>query len=410
MNIAIKKALPLMIAAAAGAGATWTLTEFGPTGHAHEQHESGHAEETTEAAPAGEEDHGNEVHAEAIKLTEQQLAANGLRIETAARSAFGSGLSLPGQLVLNTDREARVLSPVAGLVRSAPVQIGAQIKAGVVLATIESAQLSDAAARYLAARERQTLAQSAFQREETLWQKKISAEQDYLAARSEVNEARIETQSSLQSLLALGMSEADARALKAGSRLASYALRAPIAGTVLSKDVTLGEAVSSDKPLFRLADLSTLWIDLAVPVTELGKIRAGQIVSVTDKSGLSGEGRVIFVQPELDAASRSGSVRVQLDNRQGQWRAGQFVQAQVRVGEVSDALSVPLEAVQMLDNQSVIFVTDKDGIEPRVVVAGRRNGARLEIVSGLQAGERYVTGNVFVLKADLKKGEAEHAH
>jgi len=408
MNIAIRKALPLMIAAAAGAGATWALTGSGLSGHAHERHEgSGQVNERAEAAQ-GAGEHGGA--AEAVRLDEQQLTANGLRLETASVSAFGSGLSLPGQLVLNGDREARVLSPVAGLVRSAPVQIGARIKAGAVLATIESAQLADAAARYLAARERQALAQSAFQREETLWQKKISAEQDYLAARREVNEARIETQSALQGLLALGMSEGDARALRAGGRLASYALRAPIGGTVLSKEVTLGEAVSSGKPLFRLADLSTLWIDLSVPVAELGKVRAGQVVAVTDKAGLSGEGRVLFVQPELDAASRSGSVRVQLDNSQGLWRAGQFVQAQVRVGEVSDVLSVPLEAVQRIGNQSVIFVAGEAGLAPRPVVTGRRDGERLEVVSGLQAGERYVTGNVFVLKADLGKGETEHAH
>lgn len=405
MKIALKKTLPLLIAASAGAGATWGLMEYGPASHGHESHAESPAPAADDHA---EEGHAEEGHAGAIKLTAEQLAANGLRIETAALGNFASGLSLPGQLVLNTDREARVLSPITGMVRSTSVQIGAQVKAGTVLAVIESTQLSDVAARYLAARERQALAQSLFVREESLWQKKISAEQDYLAARRELNDARIETQSALQSLLALGMSEQDARALKPGGRLASYALRAPISGTVLSKDLTIGETVTSDKPLFRLADLSTLWIDLAVSVSELGKVRAGQTVMVMDKAGMSTEGRVIFVQPELDEASRSGSVRVQIDNRQGLWRSGQFVQAQIQMGEVSQALSVPLSAIQMLENQPTIFVADTDGLEPRTVVLGRRSGERQEVISGLQAGERFAVGNVFVLKADLKKGEAEH--
>ena len=400
MKIALKKTLPLLIAASAGAGATWGLMEYGPASHGYESH-------AESPAPVAD-DHAEEGHAGAIKLTAEQLAANGLRIETAALGNFASGLSLPGQLVLNTDREARVLSPITGMVRSTSVQIGAQVKAGTVLAVIESTQLSDVAARYLAARERQALAQSLFVREESLWQKKISAEQDYLAARRELNDARIETQSALQSLLALGMSEQDARALKPGGRLASYALRAPISGTVLSKDLTIGETVTSDKPLFRLADLSTLWIDLAVSVSDLGKVRAGQTVMVMDKADMSTEGRVIFVQPELDEASRSGSVRVQIDNRQGLWRSGQFVQAQIQMGEVSQALSVPLSAIQMLENQPTIFVADTDGLEPRTVVLGRRSGERQEVISGLQAGERFAVGNVFVLKADLKKGEAEH--
>ncbi len=405
MKIALKKILPLLIAASAGAGATWGLMEYGPASHGHESHAESPAPAADDHA---EEGHAEEGHADAIKLTAEQLAANGLRIETAALGNFASGLSLPGQLVLNTDREARVLSPITGMVRSTSVQIGAQVKAGTVLAVIESTQLSDVAARYLAARERQALAQSLFVREESLWQKKISAEQDYLAARRELNDARIETQSALQSLLALGMSEQDARALKPGGRLASYALRAPISGTVLSKDLTIGETVTSDKPLFRLADLSTLWIDLAVSVSDLGKVRAGQTVMVMDKAGMSTEGRVIFVQPELDEASRSGSVRVQIDNRQGLWRSGQFVQAQIQMGEVSQALSVPLSAIQMLENQPTIFVADTDGLEPRTVVLGRRSGERQEVISGLQAGERFAVGNVFVLKADLKKGEAEH--
>ena len=404
MNIVIKSLL-LLLAVAAGSGLTWGLLEYGPFRHQHEIHLTA---PTGETHAEGAEGAHTEGHAEAIKLTDEQLVANGLRIETAALGNFASGLSLPGQLVLNTDREARVLSPITGMVRSAPIQIGAQIKAGTVLAVIESPQLSDVAARYLAAKERQVMAQSSFAREESLWQKKISAEQDYLAARRELNDARIETQSALQSLLALGMSEHDAKALKPGGRLASYALRAPISGTVLSKDLTLGEAVTSDKPLFRLADLSTLWIDLAVPVTDLPKIRAGQTVVVTDKAGMSSQGRVIFVQPELDEASRSGSVRVQIDNSQGLWRSGQFVQAQIQTGAVSQTLSVPLSAIQMLENQPTIFVADKDGLEPRTVVLGRRSGDRQEVISGLKVGERYASGNVFVLKADLKKGEAEH--
>ncbi|MES3041659.1 MAG: efflux RND transporter periplasmic adaptor subunit [Pseudomonadota bacterium] len=401
MNI-VTKTLLLLIAVTAGSGLTWGLLEYGPFRHQHEVHL------TPPSSEAHAEGADEEAHAPVIKLSAEQLAANGLRIETAALGNFASGLSLPGQLVLNTDREARVLSPITGMVRSASVQIGTQVKAGTVLAVIESTQLSDVAARYLAARERQALAQSSFVREESLWQKKISAEQDYLTARRELNDARIETQSALQSLLALGMSEHDAKALKPGGRLASYALRAPISGTVLSKDLTIGETVTSDKPLFRLADLSTLWIDLAVPVSDLVKVRAGQTVMVSDKAGMSAEGRVIFVQPELDEASRSGSVRVQIANSQGLWRSGQFVQAQIQVGVASQALSIPLSAIQTIENEPTIFVAEQDGLKPRTVVLGRRSGDRQEIISGLKRGERYVTGNVFVLKADLKKGEAEH--
>lgn len=393
----------LCVAVTVGAGVMWCVLEYSPLKHQHEMHLG-----STKQSMAEEGDgHADSGH---VKLSEAQLQASDLAIETAAMADFVTALALPGQLVLSTDREARISSPVSGTVRSAPIQIGSKVQAGDVLATIESAQLSDASARYLSAKERLDLAQSLFAREQSLWQKKISAEQDYLAARGALAEARIEAQSALQSLMSLGLSEKNARALKAGSHLARFALRTPISGTLLSKDLTLGEAVGSDKPLFRVADLSVLWIDLAIPVNDLSLVRAGQPVWVSNKSGQKTKGQVVFVQPELDSASRSGSVRVQIDNAQGAWRSGEFVDAMIQTDEPKLAISVPVSAIVMIENEPSVFVKGSEGLAPRAVKVGNRSGDRQEIISGLSAGERFVTGNVFVLKADLSKSEAEHAH
>jgi len=393
----------LLVAVTVGAGVMWCVVEYSPLKHQHEMHLG-----STKQSMAEEGDsHADSGH---VKLSEAQLQASDLAIETAAMADFVTALALPGQLVLSTDREARISSPVSGTVRSAPIQIGSKVQAGDVLATIESAQLSDASARYLSAKERLGLAQSLFTREQALWQKKISAEQDYLAARGALAEARIEAQSALQSLMSLGLSEKNARALKAGSHLARFALRTPISGTLLSKDLTLGEAVGSDKPLFRVADLSVLWIDLAIPVNDLSLVRAGQSVWVSNKSGQKTKGQVVFVQPELDSASRSGSVRVQIDNAQGAWRSGEFVDAMIQTDEPKQAISVPVSAIVMIENEPSVFVEGSEGLAPRVVKVGNRSGDRQEIISGLSAGERFVTGNVFVLKADLSKSETEHAH
>ena len=393
----------LLVAVTVGAGVMWCVVEYSPLKHQHEMH-LGSTKQSMVEEGNGHADSGH------VKLSEAQLQASDLAIETAAMAEFVTALALPGQLVLSTDREARISSPVSGTVRSAPIQIGSKVQAGDVLATIESAQLSDASARYLSAKERLDLAQSLFAREQSLWQKKISAEQDYLAARGALAEARIEAQSALQSLMSLGLSEKHARALKAGSNLARFALRTPISGTLLSKDLTLGEAVGSDKPLFRVADLSVLWIDLAIPVSDLSLVRAGQPVWVSNKSGQKTKGQVVFVQPELDSASRSGSVRVQIDNAQGVWRSGEFVDAMIQTDEPKLAISVPISAIVMIENEPSVFVEGSEGLAPRVVKVGNRSGDRQEIISGLSAGERFVTGNVFVLKADLSKSEAEHEH
>ena len=395
----IKNLLLIFCFVMSGAGAVWYIMEYGPLAQEHEQHTS--ALQTEQA----EDEHADPQY---VKLNEAQLKANGLAIETAAKANFVTALALPGQLVLSTDREARISSPVLGTVRSAPIQIGSKVRAGDLLATIESAQLSDASARFLSARERFALSQSVFTREKSLWEKKISAEQDYLAARGALAEARIEVQSAQQSLMSLGLSEKSARELKAGSHLAKFSLRAPISGTLLSKDLTIGEAVDSEKPLFRIADLSVLWIDLAIPVSELASVRVGQSVWVRNKSGQKTQGSVIFVQPELDPASRSGSVRVQINNSQGDWRSGEFVDASIQMGEPKLVVSVPQSAILMIENEPSVFVEGAAGLTPRAVVLGSRSGDRQEILNGLSEGERFATGNVFVLKADLGKSEAAH--
>jgi len=389
--------------------------------HAHEEgkEEAGHAHQEGEAekeeghehkeSEESEGEYGGEAHA--VKLTEAQLKASGITLQTAAQAPLATVLRLPGQLVLNADREARVLSPISGMVREVRTQTGERVNADAVLAVIESQELAEANANYLAARERRTLVESTFTREETLWQKKISAEQDYLQARKDLAEARIEERSALQKLLALGVSEGDAKSIKGSSALARYSLRAPIAGSVLERTLTVGEAISDDKPLFRLADLSSLWIDLAVPVSELSTIKRGQRVVVKDKAGaVSGEGKVLFVQPELSAESRTGSVRVALNNPQGQWRPGMFVTTELVTGQQGQVLSIPEDALQTLEGKTVVFVADADGLEPREVTLGRRSAGRVEVLAGLKAGERFAATGSFVLKAELQKGEAEHEH
>ncbi|PTQ87160.1 efflux RND transporter periplasmic adaptor subunit [Agitococcus lubricus] len=374
----------------------------------HKEHKDKKADESHEEHEGHEE---HEATTSLIKMSPEQLKANGIRVEVATITPLAGSLKLPGQLGLNADQEARVISPVSGAVREIRVQTGAQVEKGSVLAMIESQELAEANAAYLNAKERTALAQLTFNREQELWQKKISAEQDYLQAKRNLAENQIEERSSRQKLLALGLSDGDLQSLKSGSHLARYALRAPLAGTVLSKELTLGEALGRDKVVFRLANLKTLWVDLTVPTEALTAIKAGQEVQVynSDRT-LTGTGKVVFIQPELSTASRSGSVRVVIDNRAGLWRAGMFVTATLETEKRTNVLNVPASAVQTVEGKSVVFVITPQGLQLRPVIIGDSNARRLTIVSGLQQGEQYVADGSFILKSELQKGEAEHEH
>lgn len=343
-----------------------------------------------------------------IQLSEAQRLANGISLETAALSAFANTVTLPGQLIVDSEHEARVVVPISGTVREIYVEPGAQVESGDVLAVLDSRDLAEIRAQYLVARERQTLATENFTREQGLWQKKISAEQDFLQAKKEWGEARIETQSAVQKLAALGIVVNDLPPLEQATALAQYKLRAPMAGTILSRELTVGEALASDKPVFHIANLHTVWVDLAVPVAQLSSIQKGLTVWVQDTvSSFAAAGQVLYIVPALDGSSRTASVRIVLDNASGRWQPGMFVSVQIKTDEQQNVLSVPEAAIQQLEEKSVIFVKEKHGFEARTITVSEKAEGRVVIRSGLNIGDQYVAVGSFVLKSELQKGETD---
>lgn len=208
-------------------------------------------------------------------------------------------------------------------------------------------------------------------------------------------------------------------AVKAGATLAtvesneslrSYAVTAPIAGVITKRDANTGEQ-SGDKVLFTVADLSSVWVELSLFPRDVAKIRVGQRVHVRSAdAAMESEGRVAYIAPIGASASQTVTARVLLPNAERRWAPGLYVTADVTLAEAPAAVVVRNEALQTLEDRSVVFVQEDHGIEPRAVRLGRRDPASSEVLEGLAAGERYATTNSFVLKSELGKGEAEHAH
>ena len=198
--------------------------------------------------------------------------------------------------------------------------------------------------------------------------------------------------------------------IESNESLQAYAVPSPISGVVIARDANPGEQ-TSDRVLFTVADLSTVWVELSLFPRDIGKVTVGQHVRVTGTApGLSAEGSVIWVAPFGSSANQTLSARVLLDNADRRWAPGLYVTAQVTLAETDVPITVRNEALQTLEGRTVVFVQDSDGFEPRVVELGRNDASTTEILSGIAAGERYVAANSFILKADLGKGEAEHGH
>jgi membrane fusion protein, heavy metal efflux system len=191
--------------------------------------------------------------------------------------------------------------------------------------------------------------------------------------------------------------------LESNESLTAFDLRAPLAGTIVERNATLGEILSGERPAFVIADLRNVWVELSVSERDLARVRVGQSVRIHSPGIGESMGAVSYLSPMLREETRTALARVALPNPDGSWRPGLFVTGSVVTGEVDAAVVVPLEAVQRIDRQAMVFVDSEEGLLPRPVKLGTADSSRVEVISGLVAGERFVAAGGFLLKSELQK-------
>ncbi len=379
---------------------------FGYTAVCHitfRNQESCHSElHTTASGHDGHEDHEDE--SRAIELTDEEIQEIGLETASAGPGTAAVHITLPGEIGVNQDRTAHIVPRVEGIVADVKKKLGDTVKADEVIAVIESQPLADMKAAYLAAAERHTLAVLSFEREQRLWKEKISSEQDYLEKRQVMAEAEIEKRSAEQKLYALGFDESSLKTLfdESGRRLTRFEIKAPFAGTIIEKNIVYGQLVGTDSAVYVVADLSEVWVDLQAYPKDLPSIKTGQKAVISADSEIPDtEGIIRYVGPTVAAGSRTALVRVILSNEQGLFRPGLFVTAAVAASLTPVKVMIPKDALQSLEGKKCVFVKNEHGFEPSFVETGLETPDAAEILSGLTAGQTYVTKGAFDLKAKI---------
>lgn len=192
--------------------------------------------------------------------------------------------------------------------------------------------------------------------------------------------------------------------------LQEYPVRSPLSGVLTERFTNPGQQ-AQNQPLFTVANLSTVWVELTFFSRDRSRIREGQRVRVqaTD-GGHASDGQIVFVSPLGTSATQSLTARVLIDNRDGRWTPGLHVRGEVASAESKVDLAVPAVALQEMEGAVSVFVEGAQGFEPRRVKTGRSDGRWVEILAGLAPGEAVVGEGSFVLKAEAGKGEAEHGH
>ena len=337
-----------------------------------------------------------------VTLTAQQLKHNAIEVLTAAPANIQTNLRLLGEIKLNADNAVQVLPRLGGIVESVTANVGDQVKKGQTLAVVSSLGVADSRGDLSAAQQRLNLAKTSLVREESLWREKISAEQDYLAAKNDLQLAQIELTRQQQKLASMGIS---------GGSGTRYALKAPIDGTVTRKQIATGQVIDATQMVYEVANLSTVWADVSIPTKNLGLVKVGQRVTVRAAAfEQSTAGTITYIAPLVAEQSRTATARVVLANVKQNWLVGLPVNIDLVAEEVTVPLAVSIEAIQNLQYGDVVFGRYGDYFEARPVELGRRDSKYVEVLSGLNLGEQYAAGNSFVVKAELGKAGASHDH
>ncbi|MGE0683334.1 MAG: efflux RND transporter periplasmic adaptor subunit [Candidatus Binatia bacterium] len=368
----------------------------------------------------GSDKHGE--HAEQDEHEEGKLMLSpeaqreaGITIAEAIGGVLEQTLELPGEVMLNADRVVHIVPRVGGIVQGVHKTLGNGVKAGEIMAVIESRELAETKAAYLAAKQRLALAKATLASAEELRAKRILPGLEYLGTKRDFDNAEIELRTVTQKLHALGLTSTEITAITQdqdkGAAFAVYELRAPAAGTVTEKHVTLGEVVENNSDVFVIADLSTVWANVTVYAQDAPRLKVGQAVHITAEGfPIEATGTISYISPVVAEATRTATARVVMPNPDERWKPGMFVTARIVLATEPVRTLVPNDALQTADNKPIVFVPEEGGFAPRPVTVGRANKTHSQILAGLEPGDRYVSTGVFVLKAELGKGEGGHDH
>ena len=349
---------------------------------------------------------------EKLTLTPEQLRTAQLKIETVGEqpSSEAAGQMATGVVQANTYKETPVVSLVGGIVRGVTAELGQNVKKGQRVAVVFSNELSEVQSRYLAGIAALDEHHKHHMRTIKLVEIGAASRQDLETATSQYREAEAGLANLRQKLLLLGMTTQRIESLNSTSQISSeVAVPSPSSGTVTSRSVNPGEVIEANKELMRITDLSTVWVVGQVYEKDLATVRVGSGANVSSDAypGRVFRGRVSYVDPKIDPATRTAQLRIELANPRQMFKIGMYVSVGfAALGAPEKTMPmVPKDAVQAIGNQQYVFAaTDKPNefLLLQVKLAPESNGF-YPVIEGLNAGDRIVVDGSFLLRAEWLK-------
>lgn len=328
----------------------------------------------------------------AMEVPAGHIAAAGIVLETVASGSLSAEILAPATVSSAPNGEAIVTAHAGGTVTRLNKRLGDTVRAGEIIATVESREAATMAADSSVAQTRLNLARTRAEREQRLFDQRVSPRQDLENAKAELAVAEAEAR----------RARTTASAARVGGDGRSVMVTSPLSGRITAQPVTLGAFVQPETELFRIADARFVQIEASVTAGDAGRIAAGDTASIVTSTGKTLPAVVRSVTPALDAQTRSATVVLSLAGAPGQIAPGEALQVRIHPKAGGPAgIVIPDEAVQSVEGRDVVFVRTAKGFVAQPVVVASRSGGRASIASGLQAGQSIATKNAFLLKAQL---------
>jgi cobalt-zinc-cadmium efflux system membrane fusion protein len=414
-------------------------------------------------------EHADE-HQNEVMLSPEALVAAKIEVEGVTQRPSIARLKVTGTVETNPQQTQQVTPLVSGRVERVNVVLGDRVSPGTVLAVISSPQIAQMhgklheaetqlslternLTRVLKAENRVAVLQSKAklnEAEATLkrtrrlielgagagkdliaaetayqtakadydFQTNISLNREVQEAQAAVETARVDVGHLRDEMRALGapVRENELKDHKNDSSL--IRLLAPASGRVTERLANPGAGIEAGKPLFTIANISTMWVIANVPEGQLGSLREGTPAEI--RSSITGgdpiNGRVAYIDPQLSEDTRSGRVRIEVPNPGERLKAGMFVEVGFQTSTnsaVGEELVVPTAAIQRVGERTIVFIPKDEeagGFEVREVEVGGETDGYTRILSGLKIGEKVVTKGSFTLKTQLEKGAMGDEH
>ena len=345
----------------------------------------------------------------AITLSPEAVSRAGITVTAVTTGTAADGMRAPGVVEPNTYKQIVVTPLVAGRITLVSAQLGQQVRRGETIAEIFSPELADAQARYITARAELAAHEQELARTEKLVALGAASRQELERTHAEHTARQAEVQSLVSRLRLLGLSGTAIDSLApAGAINATTAVPAPIDGVVTERDANVGANVDQSAHLFTIVDLSRVWVVVDVFEKDFSRVRVGSSATITTRAYpiLALPGRVSYIDPQLNVATRTAKVRIEVPNPKNELRLGMLAEAMFQADASGTTPVVPRSAVQNVGDRSVVYVADgadTGRFVEREVALGAQSGANVSVLTGLSPGDLVVTDGSFHLRAERER-------